>query len=128
MGLGKTVELLAMLSARLEDKSRRGPRPSLLVLPASLISNWTSEIERFLPSLRYFVAHPSGGADKEVLRGGPVLDEVDLVITTYGLCQRYAWLQDGHWDLVVLDEAQAIKNPGTQQTKRSRSRARNRSS
>ncbi|MEN6334970.1 MAG: DEAD/DEAH box helicase [Phycisphaerales bacterium] len=127
MGLGKTVELLAMLSARLGDKARRGPRTSLLVLPASLISNWTGEIERFLPSLRYFVAHPSGGADTKVLRGGPALDGVDLVITTYGLCQKYAWLQHAQWDLVILDEAQAIKNPGTQQTRAVKKlRARNR--
>jgi len=117
MGLGKTVELLALLSVRTADKSRPGPRTSLLVLPASLIGNWTSEIERFLPSLRYFVAHPSGGADQDTLRHGPALEEVDLVITTYGLCQRYTWLQGVPWDLVVLDEAQAIKNPGTQQTR-----------
>jgi len=127
MGLGKTVELLAMLSVRLEDKARRGPRTSLLVLPASLISNWTGEIERFLPSLRCFVAHPSGGADRKALRDGPALDEVDLVITTYGLCQKYAWLRDVQWDLVILDEAQAIKNPGTQQTRAVKElRARNR--
>ena len=117
MGLGKTVELLAMLSVRTADTSRQGPKTSLLILPASLISNWTGEIERFLPSLRYFVAHPSGGADQDLLRRGPALDEVDLVITTYGLCQKYAWLQGVQWDLVVLDEAQAIKNPGTQQTR-----------
>ncbi len=117
MGLGKTVELLAMLSVRTATQSRQGPKTSLLVLPASLIGNWAGEIERFLPSLRFFVAHPSGGADKEVLQRGPVLDDVDLVITTYGLCQRYAWLQNVQWDLVVLDEAQAIKNPGTQQTR-----------
>ncbi|MBM4030108.1 MAG: ATP-dependent helicase, partial [Planctomycetes bacterium] len=117
MGLGKTVELLALLSIRTAETSRPGPRTSLLVLPASLIGNWTGEIERFLPSLRYFVAHPSGGADRDTLRRGPALDGVDLVITTYGLCQKYAWLQDARWDLVILDEAQAIKNPGTQQTR-----------
>jgi len=117
MGLGKTVELLAMLSVRTAEESRQGPKTSLLILPASLIGNWTGEIERFLPSLRYFVAHPSGGAEQDVLRRGPALDEVDLVITTYGLCQKYAWLQNVRWDLVVLDEAQAIKNPGTQQTR-----------
>jgi non-specific serine/threonine protein kinase len=127
MGLGKTVELLAMLSVRTAQTPRPGPRTSLLVLPASLISNWASEIERFLPSLRYFVAHPSGRADKELLRHGPALEEVDLVITTYGLCQKYPWLQDVPWDLVILDEAQAIKNPGTQQTRAVKKlRARNR--
>jgi len=117
MGLGKTVELLAMLSVRTAAKSRQGPKTSLLILPASLIGNWTGEIERFLPSLKYFVAHPSSGADKDLLQRGPALDDVDLVITTYGLCQKYAWLQDAQWDLVVLDEAQAIKNPGTRQTR-----------
>ena len=127
MGLGKTVELLAMLSVRRTAKSRQGPKTSLLILPASLIGNWTREIERFLPSLKYFVAHPSGGAEKDMLRRGPALDDVDLVITTYGLCQKYAWLQNVQWDLVVLDEAQAIKNPGTKQTRAVKKlRARNR--
>jgi len=127
MGLGKTVELLAMLSVRTAAQSRQGPKTSLLILPASLIGNWTCEIERFLPSLRCFVAHPSGGADKDILRRGPALDDVDLVITTYGLCQKYAWLENIEWDLVVLDEAQAIKNPGTQQTRAVKKlRARNR--
>jgi non-specific serine/threonine protein kinase len=117
MGLGKTVELLAMLSVQTAEGSREGPKTSLLILPASLIGNWTSEIERFLPSLRYFVAHPSGGADRDTLNRGPALDEVDLVITTYGLCQKYTWLQGVRWNCIVLDEAQAIKNPGTKQTR-----------
>ncbi len=127
MGLGKTVELLALLSVRTAESPGPGPRTSLLVLPASLIGNWTREIERFLPSLRYFVAHPSGGAEKHVLQRGPMLDQVDLVITTYGLCQKYAWLQEVSWNLVILDEAQAIKNPGTRQTRAVKKlRARNR--
>lgn len=127
MGLGKTVELLALLSIRRAHKSRRGPKTSLLIVPASLIGNWVSEIERFLPSLRYFVAHPSGKADPDTLGQGPALGRLDLVITTYGLCQRYPWLQRVQWDLVVLDEAQAIKNPGTRQTRAVKKlRARNR--
>lgn len=117
MGLGKTVQLLAMLSVQKAQRSRKEPKTSLLILPASLIGNWIGEIERFLPSLRCFVAHPSGGADRQMLNNGPVLDRVDLVITTYGLCQKYAWLQGVRWDCIVLDEAQAIKNPGTKQTK-----------
>lgn len=117
MGLGKTVQLLAMLSVRTAGSPRQGTKKSLLILPASLINNWTAEIERFSPSLRYFLAHPSGDADRETLKQGPVLDDIDLVITTYGLCQRYDWLKSVDWDLVVLDEAQAIKNPGTRQTR-----------
>ncbi len=117
MGLGKTVQLLAMLSVQKADRSRRKSKTSLLILPASLIGNWIGEIERFLPSLRYFVAHPSGGANRETLNRGPALKEVDLVITTYGLCQKYPWLHGVRWNCIVLDEAQAIKNPGTKQTK-----------
>ncbi len=117
MGLGKTVQLLAMLTVRAAERADGQAAKSLLVLPASLINNWAAEIERFAPSLRFFIAHPSCQADRDALRGGPALDEVDLVITTYGLCQRYAWLKHVAWDLIVLDEAQAIKNPGSQQTR-----------
>ena len=113
MGLGKTVQVLAFLSAIKE----RQPT-SLLVIPASLIANWRNEIGRFAPDLRFFVAHP------EAHMGQPVealdaegLASVDLVITTYALVQRYAWLQGVLWDYVILDEAQAIKNPGTKQTR-----------
>ena len=117
MGLGKTVQVLALLSnLKLQvDRKRKGP--SLLVIPASLIGNWTTEIERFAPMLNTLVAHPSAGLDTKQLREGPDLQGSDLVITTYALCQRYTWLKAVDWDLVILDEAQAIKNPGTQQTR-----------
>jgi len=121
MGLGKTVELLALLSVLKDRGGRKTPVTSLLVIPASLIGNWVSEIERFSPSLRYIVAHPAYGTAKAGHKTDPKvapdLDGTDLVITTYGLCQKAAWLKDRVWDLVVLDEAQAIKNPGTQQTR-----------
>ncbi len=113
MGLGKTIQILAFLSAI----KKRNPT-SLLVIPASLISNWRNEIERFAPGLAFFVVHPEAhqGQTVEPL-GKRTLDSLDLVITTYTLAQKYEWLQNISWDYVILDEAQAIKNPGTKQTR-----------
>ena len=114
MGLGKTVQILALL---LLVKRENDPGPHLLVLPASLIGNWQSEIARFAPSLRILVAHPSALSAK-VLVTLPAerLADVDVVITSYGSLIRLPWLLETRWSLVVLDEAQAIKNPGARQT------------
>jgi non-specific serine/threonine protein kinase len=121
MGLGKTVQVLALLLSVRKDSGI----PSLLVMPASLLSNWKSEIERFTPSLKARFTHPSmTTADGNGKRG---LDGIDVVITTYGMLLRQPWLEEEDWNLVVLDEAQAIKNPSTRQTravKRLKSRAR----
>jgi non-specific serine/threonine protein kinase len=117
MGLGKTVQLLALLMVLKGRKTGKKPATSLLVLPASLLGNWQSEIQRFAPSLKYFLAHPSNVDRQKELKQGPDLRDIDLVITTYALCQRYAWLANIDWHLIVLDEAQAIKNPGTKQTR-----------
>jgi non-specific serine/threonine protein kinase len=118
MGLGKTLQVLALLLAL---KERAGasdaPTAALLVVPASLIANWRAEIERFAPSLRVLVAHPSV-ADKPVEEvGADDLASADLVITTYGMIHRLPWPRQTRWPLVVLDEAQAIKNPGTRQAR-----------
>ncbi len=114
MGLGKTVQVLALL---LLAKREADPGPHLLVLPASLIGNWQSEIARFAPSLRILIAHPSAMPGKTLasLPAGR-LAKVDVVITSYGSLLRAPWLLQTRWSLVVLDEAQAIKNPGARQT------------
>lgn len=112
MGLGKTIQILALLLTLPRT------RPSLLVAPASLLSNWQQEAERFTPSLRCLVAHPSAMAQEELraLDAGQ-LAGVDLVITSYGTLMRSPHLQKVRWHLVVADEAQALKNPGAKQTK-----------
>jgi len=115
MGLGKTVQLLAFLSVL---RSKNGGRANLLVIPASLIANWIHEINAFFPNLDYVVAHPDFQPDKKVKKpSAETLSGIDLVITTYTLAQKYAWLSAYTWGHVILDEAQAIKNPGTRQTR-----------
>ncbi|MEG0620719.1 MAG: DEAD/DEAH box helicase [Raoultibacter sp.] len=105
MGLGKTVQLLALLDYR----RTHGGGKTLLVLPASLLHNWQKEAEKFAPKLRCRVVH---AAEKEFS-----LEEADLFITTYGMAARLESLQAVAWDMLIIDEAQAIKNPGTKQTR-----------
>jgi non-specific serine/threonine protein kinase len=110
MGLGKTVQVIALL-LHLQAEPRQCP--SLLVVPASLIANWKAEIERFSPSLSVLTAHPS----ESIIEGGDAVIGRDLVITTYTMLTRLAWLREREWRLVILDEAQAIRNSGTRQSR-----------
>ena len=119
MGLGKTIQVLSLLLA-VKKQSSPG-KPTLLVLPASLISNWKAEIARFAPSLKTVFIHPSE-ADKVSLKAiaenpEPAISGADLVLTTYGMVVRQKWLMNINWRLVILDEAQAVKNPSARQTK-----------
>jgi non-specific serine/threonine protein kinase len=123
MGLGKTIQVIALLLALREEGGaparRRASPPHLIVAPASLLANWKAELARFAPDLSPLVAHPS---ENEVeLDKGPALDAalagIDVVITTYGMISRSATLRGRRWQLVILDEAQAIKNPGAHQTR-----------
>jgi non-specific serine/threonine protein kinase len=88
------------------------------VAPASLLANWATEVARFSPSLSVLVAHPSAAdaAQLKTLDAGRLAD-VDLVITSYGATLRYPWLTTTPWRVAVLDEAQAIRNPGAKQTR-----------
>ena len=116
MGLGKTIQVLALLLVLKREQTHS--RPSLLVAPASLLANWAAEAERFAPSLRLLIVHPSAmpGAELRALDAGQ-LQGVDLVITSYGSLLRLPLLESVDWRLAVIDEAQAIKNPGAKQTR-----------
>jgi len=116
MGLGKTIQVLALLLV-LRQQSNGARAPSLLVAPASLLANWASELERFAPRLKAVIAHPSEMPAEDLKRMTPEkLRKVDVVITSYGSLLRLPWIADVSWSLVVLDEAQAIKNASTKQT------------
>jgi len=120
MGLGKTVEVLAFLHILKLELHRTGSphKASLLIVPASLIFNWCYEIQRFSPDIRFSVAHPTANTAPNApgkTHNSP--DDFDLIITTYAMAQRYEWLQSYSWNYIILDEAQAIKNPGTKQAR-----------
>ncbi|MDR1242062.1 MAG: DEAD/DEAH box helicase [Deltaproteobacteria bacterium] len=106
MGLGKTVQILALLD-RLREMEPDAK--TLLVVPASLLVNWQKEAARFTPQLRVVVIH-GGNTDFSP-------DEADLFVTTYGMAARLEKLAAVTWNLLILDEAQAIKNPDVKQTK-----------
>ena len=111
MGLGKTVQTLAHLA--IEQAEGRLDRPSLIVCPTSVVPNWTMEAARFAPSLRVLTLH--GPARKE--RFGEI-GRHDLIISTYPLLTRdHAVLTEHEWHVVVLDEAQMIKNPNAETTR-----------
>jgi SNF2 family DNA or RNA helicase len=117
MGLGKTIQVLSLLLV-LKRQTAGQQQPSLLVAPASLLANWASEIERFAPGLKALIAHPSALPGAELKALAPErLRDVDLVITSYGSLLRVPWIAEAAWHLVVLDEAQAIKNPDAKQTR-----------
>ncbi len=120
MGLGKTLQVLALL--QYSRTQRDGDNaPALLVAPASLLGNWRREAERFTPDLRTVFLHPSetDKATLERIANAPEkeLAGVDMAVTTYAMATRQTWLSEMSWRAVILDEAQAIKNPGAKQTK-----------
>jgi non-specific serine/threonine protein kinase len=124
MGLGKTVQIIDLLLQRKRDAeggTASAPRPSLLVVPASLVGNWKQELQRFAPTLRVFYAHRSESEADALahLTNDPAgaLAGYDVVVTTYGLASRLEKLREAPWQLVVLDEAQTIKNAGSAQTR-----------
>ncbi len=111
MGLGKTVQVLAFLEKmRSADKEAR----ALLVVPASLLGNWQKEAGKFAPKMSVCILH---GKSAKILGEELEAENAFLTITTYGMASRIKELEEITWDCLVLDEAQAIKNPLTKQTK-----------
>ena len=144
MGLGKTIQVIALLlltrrqasgghhgngtgNGHGHEHSETGwvassappaVNPSLVVAPASLLGNWQSELSRFAPSLRVLVAHTSSTPARDLSAlDGEALAGTDVVLTSYGTLQRLPALREVGWDVVVADEAQAIKNAATKQAR-----------
>ena len=112
MGLGKTVQTIAWLVGE-KESGRSSGRPTLIVAPLTLLSNWAHELARFAPSLKVVVHHGTlRGAGMGFSRS---ISDADAVLTNYGtLVRDYRDISEVEWHAMVLDEAQAIKNPDTQ--------------
>ena len=118
MGLGKTIQVLSLLLVARQKSENKHPRPSLLVAPASLLANWAAEIDKFAPSLKAMIVHSSAMNSDQLKQFTPDRKPgLDLVITSYGSLLRLPSLAQTAWRFVILDEAQAIKNPIAKQTK-----------
>lgn len=115
MGLGKTIQVLSLFLLAKETEAVQ--RPHLLILPASLLGNWQTEIIKFAPSLTVWIAH-GASTEQHILKQteAPNLTGIDLVITTYSNIYRLPWIDKVAWNIVICDEAQSIKNPNTKQT------------
>jgi len=112
MGLGKTLQTIAHLCA--EHRVGHAAEPSLIVAPTSLIGNWERELRRFAPHLRVAVRH---GARRKA-----ATERADVVLTSYGLLVRDAdALRKNAYHVLILDEAQAIKNHRCQASRAARS-------
>lgn len=111
MGLEKTLQVLTFLAWFY--KSNKKARV-LLVVPASLLGNWKKEAERFTPDLPVLIPHgKSANALDELYKTSSAF----LNITTYGMALRMTCFQEERFDYLILDEAQAIKNPVAKQTR-----------
>ena len=110
MGLGKTLQTIALLLKFKEEKMLTKDK-ALVVVPTSLLTNWSHELEKFAPSLSYFIYH---GSKRNIKN----FNEQDLLITSYGTARSdMEFLNKITWNVLIVDEAQNIKNHTTDQTK-----------
>jgi SNF2 family DNA or RNA helicase len=109
MGLGKTLQIIGLISQR---RTKEPGRPSLVIVPATLMENWSRELARFAPALRVY-RHLGGGRTRRPSQIG----KADVVLTTYETAViDQPVLEQVPWDVLAADEAQAIKNPETQRS------------
>ena len=120
MGLGKTLQVLTLLMLW-KQAGRLQQLPALLVAPATLLDNWRQESAKFTPTLRLVTLHPSAMTHEEATAfaddAESFLADYDLALTTYGMLPRLPQLANLAFPAVIADEAQAIKNPTTKQSR-----------
>lgn len=107
MGLGKTLQIITLLELKKEG--------ALIVCPASLVYNWESELRRFAPDLSVCVAAGNSLQREEAIKNA---EKADVIVTSYDLLKRdLERYEERHFSYMILDEAQYVKNPGTQVAK-----------
>ena len=108
MGLGKTIQAITLILKLKEEKKL--DHPALVICPTTLVGNWLKECNKFAPSLKALTYH---GPERQLITA-----HADLVITTYGLLRREVEkFKKRNWNLIIIDEAQNIKNADSKQTK-----------
>lgn len=108
MGLGKTIQAIALILKLKEEKKL--DYPTLVTCPTTLVGNWLKECNKFAPSLEALTYH---GPERQLITA-----HADLVITTYGLLRREVEkFKKRNWSLIIIDEAQNIKNADSKQSK-----------
>ena len=111
MGLGKTLQVITLMQKLKDEGALCAGQPALIVVPTGLVTNWQAELMRFAPSLSVFTYHGQQRNLKE-------FKDIDILLTTYGVLRSdVAKLKKISWPMVVIDEAQNIKNAGTAQSK-----------
>ncbi|MCQ2054460.1 MAG: SNF2-related protein [Fibrobacter sp.] len=109
MGLGKTLQVITFL-LKMKEEGKLVERKAIVVLPAGLLCNWQVEIKKFAPELTYFAYH-GGRRDLQKFNA-------DILLTTYATFRKdYAELNEKQWQIVVIDEAQNIKNADSEQSR-----------
>lgn len=120
MGLGKTIQMLTLLKLW-KEANYFNKLPALLILPATLLGNWKDESKKFTPDLKIITCHASSLSkeDLKTFTTNPdkILKGYDLALITYGMVTKVANLAKLEFPAVIADEAQAIKNPNTLQSK-----------
>lgn len=112
MGLGKTLQVLALIAGLRERHPERGG-PFLVVAPTSVVSNWVAEAARFAPGLRVRALTTTAVKEHDLVR--TAANDADVVVTSYALLRMDAGAyRQVAWEAMILDEAQFVKNPGSQ--------------
>ncbi|MDD3013395.1 MAG: DEAD/DEAH box helicase, partial [Candidatus Gastranaerophilales bacterium] len=107
MGLGKTIQVISLILKLKEEGKLK--KPALVICPTTLVGNWHKECAKFAPSLNVYIYH---GIDRSL-----ELDGIDVAITTYGLLRNDVdEFKNKDWDIIIIDEAQNIKNPDAAQS------------
>ncbi|MBR1375138.1 MAG: DEAD/DEAH box helicase [Cardiobacteriaceae bacterium] len=123
MGLGKTLQVIAFLEQqRIQYINKNKDLRVLVIVPTSLLGNWEKELQRFAPEMDFEILHGTAVRKLHIHLYGVETAQLrqhfaTLTITTYTTAQNIDALAHTKWDILVLDEAQAIKNPAIKQSK-----------